>query len=261
MAVDEPAGDGVGISSFEAVLFGIRGVFSGGAFHPLTRSIWRQDLELFPRDQQATTLTGSVTDTAGGALAGATVQIVGTPHQTRADSSGSFEFANLTYGDIRIQARQVGYSPAEFDLDLPPNQTIHVPDEMLALVQFSARLRDIIITGDALRNNPRLDGFFERRATSTQGKFVTNEEWQKWLHFNMSDILDRTRYVRDKALLCTHPSATSIDGVHIPRLMLPPMLSDPEAFAAIEAYGNGNDAPVRYRRHGCGSVVLYWSKR
>ena len=181
-----------------------------------------------------------------------------TPHQTRADSSGSFEFANLTYGDIRIQARQVGYSPAEFDLDLPPNQTIHVPDEMLALVQFSARLRDIIITGDALRNNPRLDGFFERRATSTQGKFVTNEEWQKWLHFNMSDILDRTRYVRDKALLCTQPSATYIDGVHIPRLMLPPMLSDPEAFAAIEAYGNGNDAPVRYRRHGCGSVVLYW---
>ena len=73
------------ISSFESLLFGTGGAFNRDTYHPLTRPIWRQDLELFPVERQNSTLTGSVTDTLGQALVGATVEIVGTPYDTRTD--------------------------------------------------------------------------------------------------------------------------------------------------------------------------------
>ena len=254
------ATEGDRMGSFEVVLFGTRGVFSGGAFHQLTRAIWRQDLELFSSDQRASTLTGSVTDTSGNALAGATVEIVGTPYQTRTDASGRFEFANLTQGDVRIGANHVGYFPVEYDLDLPPGQSVHIPNEMLALGQFPARLRDLIVVGEAARYGPRLAGFFYRRATNRQGKYVLHDEWQTWIHFNMNDIFDRLRYLRDRSRTCgVKTTSYYVDGHYISSGMPLSAFADSDVLAAIEAYGNGFDAPVRYRREGCGPVVLLWT--
>ncbi len=250
------------MSGFVALLFGTGGVFRRGAFQPMAGSVWRQDLELLSPEQRGATLTGVVSDTSGTPAAGATVEIVGTPHQTRTDRAGRFEFSRLTHGDLRVQAKQVGYAPAEFDVELPAGGTVRIPDDMLTLGQFPVRLRDIIVTGDAaMYAHPRLDGFFHRRETSPRGKFVTRDEWQKWMHFELSDILNRTRYTLLKVDGCRQPSSAYVDGVYLPPGFSVEAFVDRDRLVAIEAYGNGMDAPRRYRRHRCGSVILFWTTR
>jgi protocatechuate 3,4-dioxygenase beta subunit len=254
------------ISAFEAVLFGTGGAFARDAFLPLTQPIWRQDLTVFSRSARAAAVTGTVLDTAGSALSGVSVEIVGTPHQAHTDEEGRFTIANLAGGDVRLLARRVGYSPAEYDLDLMPGETVAVPDSMLVLGQFSSRLRDIIVTGQAGQYNPRLDGFYERRSTSPRGKFVTPEDWQNWLHYNVDDVLTRSRYMLESPskMICDAPPVFFLDGVFVQTTSVGLEIDDVldvSWLAAIEAYGSGFDAPVRYRRKGCAPVVLLWSEQ
>ncbi len=250
------------MSSFEALLFGTGGVFYRGTFESMTGSVWRQDLELIPPDQRGAAVTGAVTDTSGAAVAGATVEIVGTPHKTRTDGMGRFEFSNLTHGEVRVQAKQVGYAPAEFDLELTEGQTVDVPREMLALGRFPTRLRGIIVTGRAAQYaHPRLDGFFHRRETSARGKFATRDEWQEWMHFRLGDILNRMRYTLERVGTCLQPTTAYVDGVYLPPGFSVEAFVDRDQLVAIEAYGDGMNAPRQYRRHRCGSVILYWTTR
>ncbi len=257
-----------GSSGFEALLFSPVGIFAGGSFQRLTRRVWRQDLELVPTSQHTASLVGAVIDTAGNGMAGAIVQIVGTPYETRTDDSGRFVLANLTHGAVRIQARQIGFSPAEFDVDLSPGQTVDIPGEMLALGRLAVRLGDINVVGQSLRNNPGLSGFFERRDTFPRGKFVTKDDWKTWMHFNMSSILDRTRYRLENTskMICpdSTPPSYFLDGVYLPFTPDPMPIDeivDPSWVDAVEAYGNGFDAPPRYRRKGCAAVILIWTSQ
>jgi hypothetical protein len=260
IAVHAVAGDRM--STFEAMLFGTGGVFHRGAFQPMSGSVWRQDLELISPNARGAVLTGTVTDTSGAAVSGATVEIVGTPHRTRTDRTGHFAFSDLAHGDVRVQAKQVGYAPAEFDVELSAGETMRIPDDVLTLGQFPTRLRDIIVRGEAAAYyDPRLDGFFLRRETSAGGKFATRDEWQKWLHFNLSDIIHRMRIGFDAVPSCRQPASAFVDGVYVPPSMSAAAFMDLDQLVAIEAYGNGFDAPPQYRRHFCGSVILYWTRR
>lgn len=256
--------DGGRRSSFEVVMFGATGVFHGGAFHPLTRPVWRQDLVLLPADEQGASVTGLVKDTAGNAIPGAVVQIVGTPYEVRTNASGEFEFSDLTRGAIRLQAKQVGYSPAEYDLDLLPGETVQVPEEMLALGPLSMRLSDINVIGDALRNNPRLDGFFERRATLKQGRFATRDDWRPWISWVTSDIIRRLRGYRGGELMCRGDDPTPryfLDGTYLGSARTFVLDDIPEdRLDAIEVYPSASDAPVRYRRSPCAPIVLMWTR-
>ncbi len=254
-------------SGFEALLFGRGGVFVGGAFRRLTQRVWRQDLELYPADEQTTTLVGAVTDTVGNAMAGAVVQISGSPYETRTDDVGRFEFANLTEGEVRVLARQVGFSPVEFDVDLPAGQTVNILGEMLALGRLPLRLEDINVVGESLRNNPRLSSFFARRDTYVRGKFATRDDWKTWMHFDVTSILNRTRYSLEKPSrwVCpdTIPISYFLDGAYLPFTEEIPIdeIVDPSWIDAVEAYGHGFDAPTRYRRRGCGTVILIWTRQ
>lgn len=260
IAVQAVAGDRT--SSFEAVLLGTGGVFHRGTFEPTTGSVWRQDLELVPADERGAVLTGTVSDASGAAVSGATVEIVGTPHRTRTDRTGRFAFSDLAHGDVRVQAKQVGYAPAEFDVELPAGDTVRIPEDVLTLGQFPTRLRDIIVRGEAAAYyDPRLDGFFLRRETSAGGKFATRDEWQKWLHFNLSDIIHRMRIGFEAVPSCEQPASAFVDGVYVPPSLSAADFMDLDQLVAIEAYGNGFDAPPQYRRHFCGTVILYWTSR
>ena len=65
--------------------------------------------------QSTASLTGVVTDTSGRPARGALVAIVGTPHQTQADSNGRFRLEHLPTGLIKVRGMMIGYSPAELD--------------------------------------------------------------------------------------------------------------------------------------------------
>jgi hypothetical protein len=248
-------------SSFEPVLFGTAGVFADEVFHDLTQPIWRQDFELLPATLRTGSVTGIVTDTAGSPMNSAIVEIVGSEYRTRSDGGGRFTLPGLTRGSVRLRARQVGYSPVEFDTELLPAAALHLPEDALVLVRAPVRLRDIVVGGDPLRANPRLAGFFYRRENSPRGKFVTEVEWQTRLHFDVTDITSRLRYSLERSHICDAPTSYFLDGVY---MYLPPDVSvndiaGTDYLAAVEAYGNGFDAPTRYRRHGCGSVILLWT--
>jgi hypothetical protein len=251
-------------SSFDVVMFGATGVFHGGTFHSLTRPVWQQDLVLFPTDEQMARVTGFVKDTVGNAIPGAVVQIVGAPYEVRTNASGEFEFSNLTQGAIRVQAKQVGYSPAEYDLDLLPGETVQVPEEMLALGPSSIRLSDINVIGDALRNNRRLDGFFERRATLPQGRFATRDDWRPWISSVPSEIITRLRGYRGAEMQCEGDDPTPryfLDGMYLGSARTFVLDDIPEDWLdAIEVYPAAADAPPRYRRDECASIVLMWTR-
>jgi hypothetical protein len=251
--------DSSGISSFEAVMFGTGGVFAGGVFRPMPQLLWRQDLELFSPDQRETTLTGSVSDTSGNPLAGATVEIVGTPYQTRTNASGRFEFAGLTRGDVRVQARQIGYAPAEFDLTLQPGEAARVPDEMLALSVFPVRLRDIIVTGEGGGWGPRIEAFLLRRETRKRGRFAVPRDWATMRDPTIPKILERIRAFRFQRSGC-EGYWTFVDGVYVPPFAAVDAIADLRRIVGIETYADALDAPPRYRRQLCGGVLLIWTR-
>ena len=89
---------------------------------------------------------------------------------------------------------------------------------------------------------------------------MLHHEWQTWMHFNMTDIFDRLRYLRDRSRTCrVKTTSYYVDGHYVSSGMPLSAFADSDVLAAIEAYGNGFDAPVRYRREGCGPVVLMWT--
>jgi outer membrane receptor protein involved in Fe transport len=70
------------------------------------------------------TLTGSVSDTTGRPLAGATVVVAELARSARADSAGAFRLTELPRGRYTLVARLIGYAPATRSVALEGPSTV-----------------------------------------------------------------------------------------------------------------------------------------
>lgn len=94
--------------------------------------------------QQLYTIAGSVTDTDGGALAGATVVIQGTTSGSATDFDGAYSFEYNGQGEITLVASFVGYTTQERIIQLGANTNIEA-DFTLAFDALG--LDEVVVTG------------------------------------------------------------------------------------------------------------------
>ncbi|MBX9857024.1 MAG: carboxypeptidase-like regulatory domain-containing protein [Gemmatimonadaceae bacterium] len=79
----------------------------------------RPDILRAQRATDGVTVSGIVlVDSLERPIAGAEVELVGTPYRTRSDSAGAFSLRSVPVGAYRLQLRAVGYAPLVLDVQL-----------------------------------------------------------------------------------------------------------------------------------------------
>ena len=96
-----------------------------------------------PLAAQDRTISGTVTDSSGGApIAGAVVTVRGVGISAQTRENGSFVLTRAPGGDIVLVVRQIGYRRAEIPIPTGGAQTVDV-----ALARDPVRLDEVVVTG------------------------------------------------------------------------------------------------------------------
>ena len=236
-------------------------------------------------------LRGYVTDSEGGALAFATIQING-GRRFVADDSGRFTIPSPA-GRFWLLVRRIGFSPAEVTLDAPPDTVIRV-----RMTAFATALPEQRITGRAAFVSLDLSGFYRRMKDAERGinhgYFVTPEDFELRKPHQLTQMAEGypAVYIRHNPVNprmdlilgspCSDPSkmcqpvgpsllrcamTVYLDRVRIVGRMgnapddFVNELVVPTQIAAMEIYPRGVGAPPEYQpANGSCGVVLIWSK-
>ena len=125
-------------------------------------------------------LSVTVTDTAGNAIADATVIVVGTPLSGRSDSQGQVEFRNVDWGPQQISVRKLGFREFAQRVVIPADGSMAMG---VMLRRVAVNLEKVVVRdsgGKPLRlsGTTRLDDFYKRRKSGA-GTFFTREDIDK----------------------------------------------------------------------------------
>ena len=125
---------------------------------------------------QSSRLAGQLLSTDGSPVVGAELTVAGTVLASRSDSSGRFLLEALPAGQLRVQARAVGYAPLDTTLTLQAGESHSV---VLRMVRTAQQLAPVVTEavlpyGKPLRyqHTGRFDDFYDRRA-KRPGTFFT----------------------------------------------------------------------------------------
>ena len=240
------------------------------------RPFGRADL-LLVRGGVTGTVIGVVRTGRGGAAAGALVSAVGTETRTEADDEGRFLLREVAGGSRIVEARAVGFRPAQVQVIVAPGEARRVEITLGDTVQV---LAPISVAGSAYLSTVG----FERRRKSLQGHFLDESDIARTgatrveevfrlvpgvqlRPSGMGYIIEFQRgqgQITNPALGNYCPPSYYIDGNYFP---LPPNQTltlplVPGEILAIEVYSNLFSAPQQYQRRdsGCG-IILIWTKR
>ncbi|MCS7082321.1 MAG: TonB-dependent receptor [Bacteroidetes bacterium] len=104
----------------------------------------------FSASAQPATVQGRVVDfSTQEGLAGASVLVLGTSVGTATDAQGRFRLPGLRPGTYRLQARMLGYEPAEQTVTLPPGGTVQIT---FALRERSLEISPVEVTAEIVRD-------------------------------------------------------------------------------------------------------------
>src|SRR5215831_7138278 len=108
--------------------------------------IWIVALVLFPAVAQVNrgTLTGRVTDTAGGVLQGARVELQPGGAVTVSNNQGDFRFNDLAPGAYKLTVNFVGFAASTMDVNVSAGQ----PTRADATLQVANSTDSILVTAD-----------------------------------------------------------------------------------------------------------------
>jgi hypothetical protein len=280
------------MSDFTRIEFVGNVVVRGGQSEPTAGPFWVEDFTLRPPEARQTEVAGRVTDSQDGTpVAEATVSIVGAEDlSATTNAEGAFLLSGLPAGPARIAIRKVGTEPARYDVTLPDEGRLELPDDMLA-VGLRTELAPIAVEA---RPAPHpLDEFNDRRVNG-QGSFVTREEWLRQGNpSRATDVLERMQGIRlapgtdiqHQRTVSMRRAGTrtfgyaggggGLDGSNCPPLYFldrqyigTANTVDIDAtislmdLQAIEAHGSTATLPINFSRRGseCG-VIAFWTQR
>jgi hypothetical protein len=217
------------------------------------------------------TLRGRVADSEGHPVAGARVEMPGTPQVALSDQSGAFTLAKLPAGTQAVLARSIGYEAVE------------------KIVELSARTpRDITLTMRSVTVLPTVEtqvaaagldkvGFTERKRTS-MGRFLTHEEIEQRNPMVVTDLfslMPGVRLTRDAQGNDVLQSSRAMSGegnctaVFVDRMQLHPprpeqlvqhlnFMVRPEQVWAVEVY-QASQVPGEFMAAGerCLTIVIW----
>jgi hypothetical protein len=221
-----------------------------------------------PAQERIITVVGSVTEE----VSAQAVERVSVLHRgelvTTSDRDGRFRIDTLvvTEATLSLAFQRVGFQRRFVTVDVPPDR--QVVELNVTLIRFPTILEEVTVDGRQITiRNPGLIGFYERREEDF-GRYLTQEEIDRSLGFNLDNFYRRLRF----PATCTPliPLVVYLDGVRVPPLpgQASPLerVNDiimPGQLGGIELYADERAArlPQEFIPAGpyCG-VAMFWTR-
>lgn len=219
--------------------------------------------------QSAGELLGTVRDAQGVPLAGAMIEVAGTRAATTSGTDGSFRLQRVPAGRRTIQARRIGFHPAETSLLLPEGRGATFD---IVMQRATPILDAVFVQGTAQRTHLRLAGFYGRRDKGL-GHFFTREDIDRRAPMRTTDLLRTIPGVRLRMLDAGRsmlffrgascPPMVWVDGTPLAAAYFDPDLITPHTIEGIEVYSGPSTVPPQFsesRQMGsCGAIII-WSR-
>jgi hypothetical protein len=123
-------------------------------------------------DAQDGVVRGTVSDSAGLAIADADIAIVEIHALTRTNAQGQFTLANVPRGTHELSIRRLGYQPTR--LKVVVGDMAYSYDVVMTIQ--AARIAGVDVNAADMRLRLGIEDFYRRRARGTGGKFFTRAE-------------------------------------------------------------------------------------
>jgi TonB family protein len=135
---------------------------------------------------------GLVSDSAGGAIAGATIFVLGSELHARTAESGAFRLDKVPVGRVRLEVRRFGFAPRIIEAEVLAGVDIRLD---VLLSSIPQRLEVVEVRERPSASNARLAGYNERRLKKV-GYFITRERIDAANSRRLTDLLSQVPGVR-----------------------------------------------------------------
>jgi hypothetical protein len=207
-------------------------------------------------------VTGVVRGVGGLPLPEAQVRVLGAPGTALSDARGRFELRDLPAGTQVLEVRRIGYLLAQQPVELRTSRAVSQDVRMQRIVTLDSMR--------VLARRSRYQEFEARRKSNGFGTFLAEEQIELRGAFETSDLFRMMPGFKVSgfgldAKVQSSRGVTSMRGACSPNVVIDGLpnqeinLIHPSSIGAIEAYRDGQPAPVQYDR-GCGVIVI-WTKR
>ena len=214
------------------------------------------------------TVAGVVRDSSGGRIGGAEINIAGTALRAHTNAQGEFRLTNVPPGTVTVAVRRLGFVPTVASIVIGVDEAAVMTVIVTPLAQS---LATVIVRGDRrFEDHGRLAGFYQRRARSSGGHFITREQIDQR---NPSQVTDLFRGVPGARIY----SSTFSNVVRFRGMRCAPLVwldgfpatagefdldaLNPYIIEAIEVYLGVATVPPEFRwvRGGgsCGAIVIW----
>jgi TonB family protein len=215
-------------------------------------------------------IVGSVRDSTGASLGGATVSLVGTPLRTISDTAGRFRFVGVPVGSGTLHVRRLGYRARSIPVVVEGGGTASIA---IALVRLPQELDPVLVEASKQLSARYLQGFYERRSKG-HGYFVTRDQIAKREWSELTDVLRSlvpavriasSRMARNAVRLRGSRCAPLVwlDGAPAMAGEFDLDFISPETVSGVEIYPGPATVPVEFRSgrglESCG-VIVVWSR-
>ena len=120
------------------------------------------------------TVAGMVRDSSGAGIGGAEITIVGTGLRAHTNPQGEFRLTNVPAGTVTVGVRRLGFIPTVASIVVAVDEAATMTVLVTPLAQA---LATVVVRGDRrYEGHGRLAGFYQRRARSSGGHFITREQ-------------------------------------------------------------------------------------
>lgn len=215
-------------------------------------------------------LTGSVADTSGAPIFGATVTIAGSTAAISTDQRGRFKISNLPLGQTSVRVRRLGFVPFEVAVELAKSTGAEVHVRM---VPIAAPLAAVVVRPGRMSYKGRLAGYYSRLEKKSSGVFISREDIDRLQPSLMSQLLQSVPGVRSvrgrggisgirmRNRMCW--PLVWLDGMPLPAGEVDLDAFVPGSVQGIEIYLGSTTAPMSYmldqNLSSCGTILI-WSR-
>ena len=220
------------------------------------------------RGNAQVTAIGTVKDSSGIPLAGATVTSTATGQSAISNERGEFRLAGLVAGD-ELKARRLGFSPSTRKLS--PTQSQNEVDFRLGAIP--RLLNPVVVSSSKPEYKGRLAGYYQRLERRSNGYFISRELIDKRSTGSLSQLLKSApgvnsigirgggRGIRMRGRGCR--PLVWLDGVPMPAGEVDLDAFPTSTLHGIELYLGSTNAPSDFTLNGgfssCGTIIL-WSR-
>lgn len=213
-------------------------------------------------------LVGTVVDSGGQPVGGATIIVAALHIQIASDDSGVFVLTGLPLGPLDINVRRLGYEPQNVAVTI----TSMIDSVSVRMVNHAIALSGVSVTGQRQRMN--IEAFYER-VRRGMGSYVTRSDILTRKPLSTTDMFrtvpgiriqrlrgtDGIRFNSSSSMRRDCPPMLWIDGQRAPGLELGEI--PPGDVEGIELYNGPSTTPMQFSHGPAGStcgVVVVWTR-